>query len=147
MPRPGTAITPAVRHIAKQLMILRGAAGLRQADIAERIGSHTNHVSRLEKCSQSPQSELLDRWANAFGLTLTVAPVTTALLETTADMGAEIRHIRRSMGLTLEDVAAAAGIAATNLSGYENDRRKPDPDTLLRIVAALGCRLAIVGAR
>lgn len=140
-------MTIAVRRIINQLMVLRNVAGLRQVDVAQRIGSHGNHICRLEKGAASPQSELLDRWAASFGLALTVAPLHNVLLDTPEAMGNELRRIRRAKGLTLEDVSAATGIAPTNLSSYENGRRNPDVDTVHRIVAALGCRLAIVGDR
>ncbi len=147
MARAGTKMTLNVKRIINQLMVLRNAAGLRQVDVAERMGSHGNHICRMEKGGQSPQSELLDRWADVFGLVLTVAPYQTTLLDTPAAMGAELRRIRLEKGLALADITEATGIHESNLSAYENGRRHPDTKTLVRIVAALGCRVAIVGAR
>jgi len=146
MARAGTAMTLNVKRIINQLMVLRNTAGMRQLDVAERLGSHGNHICRLEKGGQSPQSELLDRWAGVFNLNLTVAPRETVLLDTPESMGAELRRLRLSKGLILADITAVTGIHESNLSAYENGRRFPDPVTLLRIVEALGCRLAIVGA-
>lgn len=146
MPRPGIETTLAVRQVVSLLTTLRLANGWSQEYVADRAGFSKKHLGEIERHQTGVYSETLDAIAAVFGLTLTVAPLSTSLIDTTADMGAEIRRLRKQAGLTLEDVGAAAGIAPTNLSSYENDRRRPDPETLLRIVAALGCRLVIVGA-
>ena len=45
----------------------------------------------------------------------------------------EIRALREAVGLTQDDVCSRTGIARPNLSAYENGRRTPSPETLVRI--------------
>ena len=51
--------------------------------------------------------------------------------------GWELRDRRRRSGLTLHQVARAAGTAETNLSAYERGAKKPSARTLRRVLAAI----------
>lgn len=51
--------------------------------------------------------------------------------------GWELRTRRREAGLTLREVARAAGTSETNLSAYERGAKKPSRRTLRRVVAAV----------
>ena len=53
-------------------------------------------------------------------------------------MGRQLRHLRRTAGLTLDDVAGRAGISASALSLVENGRREPKLSVLTSLAAALG---------
>lgn len=44
---------------------------------------------------------------------------------------------RKRRGLTLVQLAAATGVSARSLSGYENDHQEPSPDVMRRLAAAL----------
>ena len=46
----------------------RDAAGLRQADVAARIGVSVRHFARLEGGEIDPQARTLFAWADAVGL-------------------------------------------------------------------------------
>lgn len=60
------------------------------------------------------------------------------------DAGRLIREARLSGGLTQAQLAAAAGTSQTAISAYENGAREPSLDTLRRLLAAAGARLAVV---
>lgn len=51
--------------------------------------------------------------------------------------GWELRERRRSAGLTLREVARAAGTSETNLSAYERGTKQPGPRTLSRLLAMI----------
>jgi len=51
--------------------------------------------------------------------------------------GWDIRERRRSAGLTLRQVARAAGTSESNLSAYERDAKRPNAKTLRRVLAAV----------
>lgn len=55
-----------------------------------------------------------------------------------------LRAARRQAGLTQRQLAARGGIAVTLLSAYENGRRQPAGDTLLRLLEAAGAQLQVV---
>ncbi len=57
-------------------------------------------------------------------------------------VGRRLRHLRRSAGLTLDDVATRAGISASALSLIENGRREPRLSVLSTVALALGVTLA-----
>ncbi|MEU4804368.1 XRE family transcriptional regulator [Actinosynnema sp. NPDC023587] len=46
--------------------------------------------------------------------------------------------LRRAIGMTQDDLLAAAGISQVAMSRYENNQRTPDEDTTARLAAALG---------
>ncbi len=49
-----------------------------------------------------------------------------------------VRHARRSVGLTITELAGRAGIAESTLRRVETDRTRPSTATLARIGLALG---------
>lgn len=51
--------------IGRVLAELRADAGLRQSDIARKIGVSRAHISRIEKGHVSPSPALAERWARA----------------------------------------------------------------------------------
>ncbi|MNN50612.1 HTH-type transcriptional regulator ImmR [compost metagenome] len=52
-------------------------------------------------------------------------------------LGDRIKTLREQKNLTQKDLAAKAGLTVVQLSRYETNDRKPDPESLRRIVDAL----------
>ena len=59
-----------------------------------------------------------------------------------ATLGHRIRHFRTRRGLTLDELGAATGVAASQLSLIENGKREPRISLLSSIAAALGVQPA-----
>ena len=59
-----------------------------------------------------------------------------------ATLGHRIRHFRTRRGMTLDDLGAAAGVAASQLSLIENGKREPRISLLSSLAAALGVQPA-----
>jgi transcriptional regulator with XRE-family HTH domain len=59
-----------------------------------------------------------------------------------ATFGSVIRSLREDRGVSQEDLAAAAGIHTTYLSGIERGRRNPSWDVVVALAAALNLTLA-----
>ena len=57
-----------------------------------------------------------------------------------------IRKARLESGLTQQQVSDATGISVPRISEYENGRRDPTVDTLLRLLAATDHTVRLVGA-
>lgn len=57
-------------------------------------------------------------------------------------IGAFIRDVRESRGLSQVQLADIAGVSQPNLSAYENGHRVPTADTLNRIVVVCGYLLS-----
>ena len=55
--------------------------------------------------------------------------------------GQRLRMARKSAGMTLEEVAQKMNTTHTTISRYENEKRKIDPDILMKF-----CRLYNVSA-
>ncbi|WP_043443173.1 helix-turn-helix domain-containing protein [Arthrobacter sp. L77] len=53
-------------------------------------------------------------------------------------LGRRVRHLRKAKGLTLDDLGAAVGTVASQLSLVENGKREPKLGMLQRLAAALG---------
>ena len=58
------------------------------------------------------------------------------------DIGTKIRMIRKSKGITQNDLAANARIAVNSLRLYEANKRQPRADQLRAIASALGVSVA-----
>jgi len=56
---------------------------------------------------------------------------------TSPQLGAAIRQVRRSRDLSIEDLAAAAGIHWTSVSRIENGRQNPTWDAVAELASAL----------
>lgn len=52
-------------------------------------------------------------------------------------LGDRIKHLREVKNITQKDLAAKAGLTIVQLSRYETNDRKPDPESLRKIVDAL----------
>jgi transcriptional regulator with XRE-family HTH domain len=63
------------------------------------------------------------------------------------DAGDAIRRARLRAGLTQHALAARAGTSQATISAYESGRKQPSLETLDRILAATGSRLAVVPGR
>ncbi len=61
---------------------------------------------------------------------------------TSAQLGAAIRRLRTERELSVENLAAVAGIHWTYLSGIERERRNPSWKVLSAIAQALGVRVS-----
>ncbi len=60
----------------------------------------------------------------------------------TQQTGAAIKALRVAAGMTLEDVAEAAGISQSYLSRAENDLVTPSANWIQLVAVAIGNRLA-----
>lgn len=54
--------------------------------------------------------------------------------------GSRLRSVRKALGLTLLEVAQAAGVSESVVSHYEHDRRDPSRETLWEVCKFLGDR-------
>ena len=58
--------------------------------------------------------------------------------------GAELRAARRAGGLTQAQLAERTATSQATISAYESGAKQPSVDTLSRLLAASGARLAVV---
>src|SRR5436309_14875100 len=59
------------------------------------------------------------------------------------DVPATLRSARRHAGMSQSDLALRAGTSQATVSAYESGRKVPSVETLTRLLAATGCRLAV----
>ena len=74
-------------------------------------------------------------------ITPTLAPLPDDAVDTLV-LGRRIRHLRTARGLTLDELGAAIGRAASHVSMIENGHREPKLSLLSQIAAALGVPVA-----
>jgi transcriptional regulator with XRE-family HTH domain len=48
-------------------------------------------------------------------------------------IGTRLRSLRKKAGLTMKELGSKFNLAESTISGYENETRKPDSDTLEKI--------------
>ena len=63
------------------------------------------------------------------------------------DTATVIRAARRRADLTQGELAEAAGTSQATISAYESGRKRPSVETLSRLLAAAGARLAVEEGR
>jgi len=63
---------------------------------------------------------------------------------TKAELGAAIRRLRLGAGLTLEELAAAADMHVTYLSGIERGKNNPSWTKLAGVAAGLGLSVSAI---
>lgn len=63
-------------------------------------------------------------------------------MDLTPYVGAAFRHFREQAGLSQEQVALAAGLDRTYVSGIERSRRNPSLRSMQRVVGVLNIDLA-----
>ena len=59
-------------------------------------------------------------------------------------IGARIAELRKSLGMTQEDLAAKCGLQRTTISKIERGRFSVSVDMLSRICGALGARIELI---
>ena len=70
-----------------------------------------------------------------------------SIAPTTAALGLAVRELRDLLGMTQEELAQAAGMHTTYLSGIEGGRRNPTWRILGRLCDGLGVRMSELVAR
>jgi len=58
------------------------------------------------------------------------------------NIGNNIKHYRQQRGLTQEQLASKSGISKNGLWNYENNKRKPNIETLTDIAMALNVSMS-----
>lgn len=154
------ADTEARDQLRKELIKLRKDLGLRQKDVAARVGRIQATVALWERTTNWRMSTLT-RWARALGRRIVCevdglepAPPTaeTAIWRATApgferDMALlvdTLRRTRMACGVTIADLAAVIGIDSTALAAWETCKTfDPHLTSLQRHPRALGGALRI----
>jgi transcriptional regulator with XRE-family HTH domain len=65
-------------------------------------------------------------------------PINPAYPKTLVTIGDHIRKRRLDLGLKQVHVARALGVSATAVTGWEKNRREPNPSFIPKIIAFLG---------
>lgn len=68
-------------HVVKQLVTLRRQSKVTQVELAAEIGTSQPAISDLERGKTSPSLRLLRRYAQHFGMEVTLAPAVPAIPE------------------------------------------------------------------
>lgn len=63
-----------VYEMVRQLILARKAAGLTQADLAERMGTKQSVIARMENGGRLPSFEMVARYARATGREIALVP-------------------------------------------------------------------------
>lgn len=116
-----------------RLAELRLAAGLRQSDLAEQLGTLDRRVGEWERGEQQPRP----RYLQAIAAALNVDPL--ELLDVDP-RDPPLLALRLAAGLTLRELAAASGIPYSSYQRLELgiSRSEPSAATATALASALG---------
>jgi ribosome-binding protein aMBF1 (putative translation factor) len=98
--------------------------------------SFDDYVADVEARATDVQRGLLDMWTKHF----------EAERQRLFDVPQQLAAAREARQMTQRQLAKATGIHQSEISRIERGQISPTLETLTRLVAALGVRLAIVGA-
>jgi len=123
------------RDVGPALQRLRESRGIRQAQVAERMGKSTQTVSRLEQPGSNPQTSSLLRYLEAIGATL-------------ADLEAELQapadpldEAVATVSARIRDEPAFRGLAREMLERYGGPDLPPALRTLADMIDGLEDRV------
>ena len=123
---------PVVSFAGDRLRAARHAAGLSRTELAQRAGLRSaDRIRDWESGVHAPQPRHVPRLAAA----LAVDPVTLFEADPSRSPLTVLRQVR---GLSLQELAAAAGVAVMTCHRLEQGRSEPAPDVLARLAAVLG---------
>lgn len=122
-------------RIARQIYDLRTAAGLSQAELAERVGTTQSAISRLESADYEGHSlSMLRKIADALGAKIEVGlwegerPIRPYVFRTFLHL------LRRSRGLTLDGLARETDVPREELAAIEQQEgHRPSPRTIYHL--------------
>lgn len=126
-----------------RLKQLRKAAGLTQAELAEKVGSHTITVSRWETDEREPTWTNIAALAKALGVDCTafLPPADVEEKEgskMSAWNGARLRELRVAAGLSQSALAERAGVTRDTVAQWEANNREPIWTNVVALAKALG---------
>lgn len=150
--------------LGSRIRLLRKAAGMNQAQLAEASGVEINTISRYETGSSSPSVEQLLSLAAALKVSpiaiisthspVPQRPVDDGKVSLSRDgsqntftshmdvfkslLGARLKIIRKAKDMNQSELAKAAGLEVKAISRYETGTTAPSIEHLLNISSALG---------
>ena len=113
----------------------RKKLGLNQEELAGKIGVSRSALSLYEIDRREPDLETVKKIASLFGVT------TDYLLgaeEGNTMIGKRINELRKSSGMTQEELAEVLNISRSTLAGYEAENKHPPYRTLVKIAKYFG---------
>ena len=129
-------------EVARMIHDLRYDAGLTQKELAELIGTTQSVISRLEDSGYEGHSlSMLTRIAKALNQRLTVLVTAAAPQDGVLRHAFQllVRNLRRSKGLTTEQLAKKCGVDASELAAIEQASGvRPSPRTLDQLARFYG---------
>ncbi len=152
---------------ASALREAREKAGLKQSDVAAKLGKTRAWVSRVELGGVTT-TESLDQWAALFGLEVRLAPANEGQeaegaqaslasenpglfpedvafeLASEEDLGAAMRELREAAGISRGDMAQRLSVTTATISNIERAQRTTTTRILLSWLSECAARLVVV---
>ena len=124
---------------ANKLKKLRGEMGLSQRDFAEVAKLTQANVSKYERGAHEPNSQSLQRLANALGVEINELMASPVHKKPSSFFGENLREIRGNKKITLKKMSEDLNMKHPTISRYETGKIKnPSPAVLKRMSDYLG---------
>lgn len=122
--------------VAEGIRYRRTLLGLSQWELAERMGTTENVISRWETGRHRPTAGSMARLAEALSCSVAVlygAPISQF------GLAEQIRARREALGITQEQLAELVGISRITISQWERGKNKPWARHLPALAAVFDC--------
>ncbi len=126
------------KFTGEKLRFLREGRGLTIEELAEISELSVSLIEKFEKTEALPDYEQLERLAAALNITPSCF-VEESHYKT--NIGARLKQLRESQGITVTSLAAKAGVSPGLISQIEGNYTIPSLDTLEKISATMGITL------
>ncbi len=123
-------------RVGERLHESRKARGYTLQELAEKAGLSPSYLSEIEKGSKKPSLKSLERISHALG----ISPGELSRgedKELDPGTGTRIRLFRKEKGMTLQDLAEAAGVSLSYICEVERAAVPPSIQTLKKIAEGL----------
>lgn len=132
-------------NFGEKLKAIRLSLELTQDELASRLGTTKQAISRYENSEREPNLRTAREFSMKLGVSLTVLADDTLpligfpFIET---VGARIRAERTARHMELDKLAALSGVDVKTIAKYENDSAEPSSSHLEKLASALGVSLS-----
>ena len=129
-----------------KLKELREESCLTQKQMAEILGVAKSNISKYESNTIEPSMDTLKKISTHFGISLDILLGTEDLTESknlninqkdipTITVGKQLKQLRNELGKSQIEVCEALHIEQSTLANYENEKRIPKIDILIKIAS------------
>ena len=124
-----------INNIGKQIKYLRLNSNMTQEKFAEIFGLTKSTISLYESGKSTPNDQLKSEICSFFNISMDTlfGRTNELILDSNINLGERLKNLRINYNLTQKELSSKLHISASTIGMYEQNRRFPDPKTIINI--------------